>query len=162
MKRISWFQYFIFSMLLGLVSCESEVIEECSCAPPIEITFKTGTSFGFCVGYCSNELSINDDLSTLFIKSSINPGSEDYPTIQVDSIVSQTTYDSLLLALGQSDFFALQDTLSDCLDCADQGAEWIEIIDGSSSKKVVFDAGAEVAEIEELLKILRELRSTYE
>ena len=144
------------------MSCESEVIEECLCAPPIEITFKTGTSYGFCAGYCFNELIINDNLSTLFTKSSINPEPEDYPTIELDSIVPQETYDSLLLALSQSDFFSLQDTLSDCLDCADQGAEWVEIIEGGSSKKVVFDAGAEIKEIELLLKRLRELRNDYE
>ncbi len=162
MKRISYLKLLIFSILLGLMSCESEVIEECLCAPPIEITFKTGTSYGFCAGYCFNELSVNDNLSTLFTKSSIYPGPEDYPTVQIDSIVSQTTYDSLLLALSNSDFFSLQDTLSDCLDCADGGAEWVEIIEGGSSKKVVFDAGAEVKEMEALLKLLRELKSTYE
>lgn len=158
-KRIS----FLFIIpILCLLSCDSLVSEECACLPPQETTFKSGTSFGFCAGYCFREFSVDNNLNTFFEKTSINPGPDEYPDVQVTSILSQDKYDELLQALNKSSFYSLDDTLSDCLDCADQGAEWVEIIQFGTSKKVVFDAGEEVKEIEELLILLRELRNAYE
>jgi hypothetical protein len=57
-------------------------------------------------------------------------------------------------------FFDLNDVYG-CPDCADGGSEWIEIItDDDKSKKVTFEYGKTVPEIEKLIKLLREERET--
>ncbi len=158
MKKTIFYLSFIF---LSAFQCETTDDEVC-CLHPTQITFKTGTNFGFCAGYCFRELTIHQDLVTTFKKESRYPGPEEYPDVEIESSISQAKYDKLVQALNQSGFFSLKDTLSDCLDCADQGAEWVEIEQAGEVKKVVFDAGDNIKEIELLLNELRALRETYE
>ena len=49
-----------------------------------------------------------------------------------------------------------------CPDCADGGAEWIEIAKGDSKHKVTFELGKSPKEIEKLVTILREKRVYFE
>ena len=148
---------------MSAFSCEDNFTEECSCLPPQDITFKTGTSFGFCFGYCFRELTISHSLDTKFDKNSNNPTNKDeFPDVFTEGSISQEKYDELVQALNQSGFYSLKDTLSDCLDCVDQGVEWIEIEQAGEVKKVVFDAGDNIKEIEVLLNELRALREAYE
>jgi hypothetical protein len=48
-----------------------------------------------------------------------------------------------------------------CPDCADGGAEWIQI-EGADSVRVTFEYGAELGGIEELQREIRELRARFE
>lgn len=53
------------------------------------------------------------------------------------------------------------DSIYGCPDCADGGAEWIEIQDDQQIKKVTFEYGDTLAPIENLMLELRDLREAY-
>ncbi|MEM1134664.1 MAG: hypothetical protein AAGI07_02410 [Bacteroidota bacterium] len=157
--------FYLLSCTIIMSCTESAIPEEGSLERKADsnlMTIKSGTKFGFCLGYCFNELIIYPELEASFEKRSNIPNDKDYPTVIVDAVVSQATYDSIANVIDFTAFNNLADTLSDCLDCADGGAEWIEIIQAGNTKKVVFDAGADVEGFDELLAILRRLRKIYQ
>lgn len=151
----------ILLLVFSLTSCTNALVtEECSCIKETDFIIKSGTSYGFCIGYCKSELSINSDLQTYYEKKSHVPNT-DYPDFTNEKNISQVTFDSIYNSLNLSVFNSLPDTLSDCLDCTDQGAEWIEVLQNGESKIVVFDAGNDVEGLEDLIAILRRLREEH-
>ena len=49
-----------------------------------------------------------------------------------------------------------------CTDCKDAAIEWIEISDGKNSKRVEFDYGKNVPEIQNLVDELRKMRESVQ
>lgn len=106
-------------------------------------------------GYCITELRVDSVSITL---------TEDSHTAELPTRVRT-------LPLERSEWVRLQ-TLVDtaavrrlegvhgCPDCADGGAEWIEI-DGGEPVRVTFEYGAELAGIDELQQAIRDLRSRF-
>lgn len=124
-----------------------------STATVIEI--KTGTSFGECVGYCKAELAINSK-RIVFTKNSWDPS---YPEIKKERPILSDKWSSLIDILDLEKFLLLPETIG-CPDCADGGAEWIEIFDGSTTKRVTFEYGASVPGIDPFVKKMREIRGS--
>jgi len=121
-------------------------------------TIKTGTSFGKCVGYCKMVLDINSK-SISYIKSGWDNSS--YPEVQRKIQISPKEWNSLVNALNVKKFNLLPERIG-CPDCADGGAEWIEISDGKTTKKVTFEYGASISEIDSFIKKLRKLEELFQ
>ena len=121
---------FVILLLLMSISCQKKDEDESSI---IQINY--GTSFGMCIGYCKKEV---------YIKS----GNVTYKhSGWMDSIITKTCSDSLpqenwsslLSGLDTKKFFDLPGTIG-CPDCADGGAEYVEIETFSGDKhKVTFE-----------------------
>jgi hypothetical protein len=94
-----------------------------------------GTSFGMCVGYCKHDMQLKKDKTTF----NCSGWAEQYP-LQSNTINTNTVmFDSLKMNIKIKDFFELPEIIG-CPDCADGGAEWIEIIMVNGEKhKVVFE-----------------------
>jgi len=111
-----------------------------------------GTSFNMCSGYCKNEMTLESHFVTY------------NHTGWVDSIQTITCRDELEINswkyfethLNINDFFDLPKTIG-CPDCADGGAEWIEIeLDDGVKHKVTFEYGHEPDMLKDYIVKLRE------
>jgi len=117
------------------------------------IEIKTGTSFGRCAGYCTTEFVINSK-NIIYIKSGRD---KSYPEVKKEILISSDEWNSLVGTLDVKKFNLLLEKIG-CPDCADGGAEWIEIFDGKAGKKVTFEYGASISGIDPFVKKLREIR----
>lgn len=86
------------------------------------IQVKYGTSFGMCVGYCKNELTAKSSLIT-YQKEGWHDSEE---KVICSETLDQEIWDEVNNFNQLSTFFELPGVLG-CPDCADGGAEWVEI-----------------------------------
>ena len=142
-------QYLASALIFVLSSCSNEAVYN-------TITqLNYGTSFGECIGFCKREVTLKSNKATYNCYSW-------YPTTQTitktDSI-SNTALDSVC-KLNTTSFFLLPETIG-CPDCADGGAEWLELkMLSGETHKVTFEYFKEPdfikPQIEKLRKILSE------
>lgn len=126
-----------------------------------DVTIASGQSFGFCVGYCQRVLTMSADESVLVTQANpfANPDPE-YPTLTQDWAMRPAQWDSLV-ALVDEDVFRNLDEVYGCPDCADGGAEWIEItFSPGQVARVTFEYSGTVDEIKELVEYARHLRQS--
>lgn len=157
-------------LVLAAVTCAAWLQQGCSsngAAAPAEIRprpggteaeliIRTGTSFGMCDGYCLRELTLADGAVT-FIEKTWD-GSR--PDLIHDSQLSQEEWQRLQ-TLAKPELLG-QIPILGCPDCADGGAEWVEITSDAGQNKVTFEFGADIDGLRDLLPILRELRERYD
>lgn len=122
------------------------------------IILKSGTSFGMCVGYCRVEIEIKDT-GVKFTKSSWNDPA--YPTVTISESISGEQSDRLLQLIDIDKLETIKDVYG-CPDCADGGAEWIEVEKGSYNKKITIEYGDSLSEIQALLDELRSIRKKFD
>ena len=122
-----------------------------------DIVIKTGTSFGFCLGYCSLDVTITKNIIN-YISSSRDEYSN--PTRTSNKSISIEEWNKLVTLIDMDTFEKLDDVIG-CPDCADGGAEWIEIKMGDRKKKVTFEYGNSLEGMKELLNQLRIIRNLY-
>jgi hypothetical protein len=130
------------------------------------IIVRSGTSFGMCYGYCVTELSVIATLSPAvtggkLIFSEFGPRD----TVKFPDRTQERTLTAAEIACIQKnidvDAFMKLDTVIGCPDCADGGAEWIEITKDGVTRRVTFDHGSSIPSIQPLLDRVRALRSLY-
>jgi hypothetical protein len=113
---------------------------------------KYGTSFNNCIGYCYNSVTISDSIIEYEKKGrDINGNLPDfYSTKTID-------HDYWINLQGSINFnsFMQLDSIIGCPDCADGGAEWIEINTIDKKHKVTFEFGKEPEEVKSLLGYLK-------
>ena len=128
--------------------------------PVDSIQINSGTSYGECWGYCVFELEL-DNSSALFKASSWgwDPYGE-LPDLILEDNLNQIVWQQLV-DLIDFEYFQSLDDVYGCPDCADGGAEFIEIIYDGVVKLVTFDAYTEIDGIQELTLFLRDLRIDY-
>ncbi|CAF1237034.1 unnamed protein product [Rotaria sp. Silwood1] len=73
---------------------------------------------------------------------------------------SASRWEQLVSSLNLKTFLALDNTIR-CPDCADGGAEWIQVDWLDGTKHVTFDYGRTIDGIEDLIKKLRQIREEY-
>lgn len=144
--KILW----LFAASLLLAACARD---QSPVSPSGEVLIAYGTSFGECRGYCSDALTIEKG-AALFIRSA-NDGR---PGLTDPVILSAAEYAAIFSAVRWQEFVKLPAIIG-CPDCADGGAEWLEISYPSISRRVTFEFGAELAGQMELLAKLREIRT---
>jgi hypothetical protein len=130
------------------------------------IIVRSGTSFGMCFGYCVTELSVIATQSPAvtggkLIFSEFSPRD----TVKFPDRTQQRALTAAEIACIQKDIdfdaFMKLDTVIGCPDCADGGAEWVEITKNGVTRRVTFEHGASIPSIQPLLDRVRALRSLY-
>lgn len=145
------FAKLVLIFLLAFWSCERNTAPSSPTADLPVVSY--GTSFGECMGYCNRQVVIQDGVA-VFTKSSWLP--ED-PDIQLAEELTAAEWSSVLQLIDWQGFEKQPDRIG-CPDCADGGAEWIEIeYEQDAVKRVTFEYGASLKGHEALLEQLREI-----
>lgn len=125
----------------------------CGCnndsAPNNLTSIEYGLSFGFCVGYCTQVVGVSPSQ----VSKTLTP-QHDESLSEKTCTESINTFEQLI---GKIDIpaFVLLDDIIGCPDCADGGAEWVEITTEDFTKRVVFEWNNEPSELAEILVDLR-------
>ncbi|MEQ8217270.1 MAG: hypothetical protein RIM68_05295 [Arenibacter sp.] len=137
---------FLLLMIGLLLSCEKNEVN------PSDIKqLGYGTSFGMCVGYCKNDMLLKSG-TVIYSRSGWNNQVE---SIDCKENLTQLSWDSIKKAVALNEFFSLPEIVG-CPDCADGGAEWLEIENYSGKKnKVTFEYGKAPEELETIIAALR-------
>lgn len=140
-------KYFLISIILAgcTVSTNDENLKSVE-------AISYGTSFGECLGYCIHEMTIEPNEIGIVKKGWDMEGALPEKNITVN--FTQAEFDSLFNSLDFSKF-QLLDTIIGCPDCADGGAEWVEVISNAEKHKVVFEYYNEPEEIKQFVKSVR-------
>ncbi len=155
----------IFSALFAVVlisNCNQDndlVIDEKYKSGGAELEYiEYGTSFGMCAGYCMKKITISDS-KIIFEKKSWNI--EEYPIVTITESYNQSDWINLLTKVDYESFQELNPIIG-CPDCADGGAEWIELkkLNGEAYK-VTFEYGNEPEVLQNFIQDLKELLSSY-
>lgn len=145
----------LIPVVLALVSCRHVTAPVSSPA----FRYASGTSHGMCMGYCRNDMTLADTAVTMIWKD-YGRGSSGRPdSVRVGAI---TTADlQALVAVTDWQMIASLDTIYGCPDCADQGAEYIEVTRGTITKRIMFDPRISVPQIQPLIDKLRAIRARF-
>jgi hypothetical protein len=149
----------LFLLLFLVLSCDFISIESKATFDLSTITIKSGQSFGFCVGKCHSEMTIKGQNVEFLVKErNFETGvlvNKEY--IYKEFVLAEKS-ESIQKMINIENFFKLNEIYG-CPDCADGGTEWIEIITADKkTKKVTFEFGKNVPEIEKLINLLRKER----
>ncbi|MEM9023833.1 MAG: hypothetical protein AAGB22_08820 [Bacteroidota bacterium] len=138
----------------GLMGCEKDDDAE------VVLSFATGTAFGMCAGYCLTETVIQED-SVVFTRSGWLQLSQ-FPDRICGSSLAPDQWSLLLANTDRDAFLSLPATIG-CPDCADGGAEWLEIREnGRPLQRVTLEFGKDVPEISRLMQAIRAIRDARE
>jgi hypothetical protein len=146
-KNAERFSIVIISLMIMLTSCATAGdVSEIK-----QINY--GTSFGECIGYCKRDLNMRKGL----IAYNCTGWIDTIQPITRTETFSDSLWNSVGLNLKLNAFFDLPGVIG-CPDCADGGAEWLEVEMNSGSKhKVTFEYGNEPQTLKSCLPVLREL-----
>lgn len=133
--------------LMMLFSCDSD--DE---FVPKDAMIYYGTSFGECIGYCITETYLEDAEVTIIRRAW---GDEREP-VKSTFTISTEQMNAILGGIDEEKFKKLPETLG-CPDCADGGAEWLEVDYGDEKKRVTFEYMDDIDGISDAVQILREL-----
>ncbi len=151
MKKLLFCGYLF--VLLSAFTCQKE--KDTEVVPTTTILVKTGTSFGMCVGHCITNIEITPQQAIMYRKA----WRSQIPDKTCNRALTSQEWDSLVKALDFDTFKQLPETIG-CPDCADGGAEWIEITYGEQVKKVTFEFGKNVPQITALVEQTRKIRES--
>ncbi|CAF4281322.1 unnamed protein product, partial [Rotaria sordida] len=107
-------------------------------------SISSGTSFGECIGYCSQSINITSVPLRLNALKESHGDQIKYPTLRREFCFNFVDWQQLI-ALLDLEKFKMLDEIQGCPDCADGGAEWIEVNWSKGSKRVTFEYGALIA-----------------
>ena len=120
-------------------------------------SIQTTTSFGFCIGYCETTLTITAN-ELVFEERGTR---QQLPPVRRTAPVTAAEWDQLVAAVNRPSIDALPATVGGP-DCADGGAESLEVIGDSWQKRVTFEFGATMPELQPLLERVRGLRGRFQ
>ncbi len=124
------------------------------------LIIRTGTSFGMCVGdKCRKDYVLNGTSATL-TQSGSGRGNP-IPAKTCQKQLSANDWNALKAAVDFSTFNQQPDVIG-CPDCADGGAEYIELEQGDSKHRVTFPYGQTIAGFESLVTTLRQQRNQFD
>ena len=132
-----------------LSSCEKKTDEN-------KLKISYGTSFGMCVGYCNNLLVISK--GKMELKRYENKPNA-VPKVCMGTM-SEADWSKLADSIDLSVFNQLKEVYG-CPDCADGGAEWVDVEYGDKKHKVTFEYGREPDEMKAYISILRAQFATF-
>jgi hypothetical protein len=115
----------------------------------------SGTSFGMCAGYCRTELLIDSTSATLTETSWDHP--ERLPPRITSLELNAAEWQRIRRQVNPAALTRLAG-VHGCPDCADGGAEWIELRTDQALVRVTFEYGQVLNEISGLQAEIRALR----
>jgi len=118
----------------------------------IQPVIKTGTNSGHCIGYCSKEFIITPE------KITYTESGRDVSDKTKDIPFSKSNWNELVDLIDVQKFNSLPDRIG-CPGCADAPIEWIEITSGNKTKRIEFENGNDIPEINKLISVLQKIRS---
>lgn len=123
------------SIFMLFISCGNEMNSRI-----IQVNY--GTSFGECIGYCKHQVTFKaDSIKWICICNACMS-----PVLMQKCYYEKTNstlWDSIKTNISTSSFFALP-TVIGCPDCADGGAEWLELtLNNGETHKVTYEYGNE-------------------
>jgi hypothetical protein len=146
---------------LFLLNCEKTTTTIDNEASINNFKVNYGTGFGMCVGPCRKELNLVNDEITFTVYITEGRGGVGGTPKSFNEKLDASFSQNLLKNIDYNTFKKLDEIIG-CPDCADGGSEWLEIYQGDSKHKVVFEFGKSPKEIEKLVTILREKRVLFE
>ena len=149
MKTITFF-YCLILAGCQILSNESQPAAERG------LVLRAGESFGECLGYCRHELTLEQN--SLVMISSGWEISGQIPDKKTVGRLDSEQRSALLGLLDLAAFERLEEQYG-CPDCADGGAEWLEIERQGHTKRVTFEYGFPPSSIETIADTLRVIRS---
>jgi hypothetical protein len=123
---------------------------------PAALVIRSGTSFGMYAGYCYSEVTIAAEATTVARKSFRDKNN--HPDKQCTVPAGQDDWQQLQRLINREALQELPETIG-CPDCADGGAEWIEIEEGENTCRITFEYNTDIPEIGPLLNKVREIRN---
>ena len=152
MRKIGLFLLFSISVaLFSSFSCDQ--LEE-----PGQVNYLSyGTSFGECLGYCVREIVVSGGIT--FTKSGwlVN---EALPDSSCNIVFVMDPLPGYLEDIDINAFLAMDEIIG-CPDCADGGAEWLELGFEGQTKRVTFEYMNEPEELEEVIPELRIMMESF-
>ena len=135
----------------------AEPLENPNTIKPI---IRTGTSAGFCIGYCVSEFTISSEKIVYSEKGRefVSDSWVDLPEKTTTVPISQNDWMDLVDIVDFQDFNSLPDKIG-CPGCADAPVEWIEISIGGKTKRIEFEAREAIPEITQMIIKLQEIRN---
>ncbi len=154
----------IIAMILStmlFINCEKEYRKDDIPVNLLDYEINYGTSFGMCVGPCRKEINlVNGDLNFTVFYTEGRGAIGGTPKIYKEKSDSDLQK-SLSQSIDYEAFKKLNNSIG-CPDCADGGAEFVELISYNIKHKVTFEYGKAPKEIEKLVTILREKKVYFE
>ncbi|MFY0627511.1 MAG: hypothetical protein JXR07_14510 [Reichenbachiella sp.] len=143
-------------ILLGItISCDQDDNSSAFENPILSLNY--GTSFGFCHGYCINEIDIDSNSAT-YVKYSWNDDLA-YPDINCET--NEFNWNELVGSIDQ-EIMKKSEAVFGCPDCADGGSEWLEIEISEGTFRVIFEFRNEPDFLTEPIDQLRALKESFE
>src|SRR5690349_11710624 len=127
-------------LVLPLAACGRDAT-----SPTAVATIRSTTSFGFCVGYCATALEITAE-QAVFVKR--DPRGT-LPDVQQTLPITATEWNQLVDAADRERLEALPAVVG-CTDCADGGAESLEVVGSNWRAGVTFEHGARLEQAQPL------------
>ena len=144
-------------LIISFGRCQSRLTPQTADDTVDTLTIRTGTVFGMCVSdYCVSDYVFNGTHVTLTHKGT---RSQAVPQ-SCQSTISQADWIALK-ASANMDLFSKQPTLFGCPDCADGGAEYIELQVGEQKHRITFPFGENILGFELLVTGLRNQRAAF-
>ena len=123
--------------------------------PPVNpLGIRLGSSFGECLGYCWQEMSLDEEAMVLVARGWDTAA---YP----EKLYREEMDPDLWRRLQSMADFTVLDRMEEvygCPDCADGGAEWISMNLSGRMETVKFEYGTKLEPIAELAAVLRQVR----
>ncbi len=145
----------MLTLILPAFHCDKRIVD----LRYEQAVLRNGVSFGECLGYCSRELEITAS-EMRFTQTGWNLEGSLPPVVRTRETAAEE-WNALVSLIDMGNIKSL-DTRYGCPDCMDQGAEWIEIIQGDYRKKVTFEYNRPLPKVQKLLDKLREYRTGFE
>ena len=143
----------LFTLMLlasvGLLACKTQSIKESTIV-------SYGTSFGMCVNYCKQSIVVETTKVT-FTKTK-NGKIPDPKTCE--KVITNEEFKTITAAIDKNKFDKLQEVIG-CPDCADGGAEWVEVSQDGKKKRVTFEYGKAPEELKNAVAKLKELKESF-
>lgn len=140
-------------LLLASVACSKSTTEA---EGPAFSGLASGTSFGMCAGYCRTELRIDSTAVTFIETSQV----QQLPP-RTQSLVLTTSEWQRIRSAVDAAALSRMAGVHGCPDCADGGAEWIEIRTAEATVRVTFEYGKVLDPISALQTEIRALRERF-
>ena len=124
------------------------------------LLIRTGTSFGMCMGdKCQKDYVVNG--TSLVLTHGGNNRGTPIPPKTCQKSISVADWNALKATVNLSAFGQQPERIG-CPDCADGGAEYIELEQGDTKHRVTFSYGQTIPGFEPLVNALRQQRSQFE
>lgn len=116
-----------------------------------------GSDAGHCLGYCHRAFDIS--AGQMQLSEFAHSNKDKYPDRKIEQPSDPATWQKLIGLADVKAFLALPERVG-CPDCADGGAEWLEIQFGKVTRRVTYEPSAGLSQEAPLLAELKNLYNT--